>query len=88
MKRVFSAKLTTPNVSIPHPDDIRLSSFLAISCYVPVILQAACALAAFKYSARGGPCPEGPTLCVVQNANVLSCNSNYFGYSSKYIRVR
>ncbi|TAJ05910.1 hypothetical protein EG334_01430 [Pectobacterium versatile] len=25
------------------------------------------------------PCPKGPTQGVVQNAHVLSCNSNYLG---------
>ncbi|PWD73546.1 hypothetical protein D5072_08685 [Dickeya dianthicola] len=29
------------------------------------------------------PCPEGPTSCVVQHANVLSCNSNYFRHNVK-----
>ncbi|AUQ25265.1 hypothetical protein DFO54_107161 [Erwinia sp. AG740] len=27
------------------------------------------------------PCPKGPTRSVVQHASVLSCNSNYFGYT-------
>ncbi|RJL73892.1 hypothetical protein D5072_02000 [Dickeya dianthicola] len=29
------------------------------------------------------PCPDGPTRCVVQHSNVLSCNSNYFGYKMR-----
>ncbi|RYC38798.1 hypothetical protein CLR69_21265 [Pectobacterium zantedeschiae] len=37
-----------------------------------IIFQVACALATHKYSARRGPSPSGPTLYVVQNANVLS----------------
>ncbi|RYC42289.1 hypothetical protein CTN06_10805 [Pectobacterium zantedeschiae] len=35
---------------------------------MPVILQAACALASLKYSARRGPCPEGPLQAAFKSA--------------------
>ncbi|QHP53095.1 hypothetical protein EH203_03935 [Pectobacterium carotovorum subsp. carotovorum] len=36
-----------------------------------------------RYKAINEPCPNGPTHSVVQNANVLSRNSNYLGYRWK-----
>ncbi|RJL49420.1 hypothetical protein D5071_16650 [Pectobacterium carotovorum] len=36
--------------------------------HIPVILQVACALAAFKYSARLGPRPEGPLQAAFKSA--------------------
>ncbi|RYC48026.1 hypothetical protein DEH81_06645 [Pectobacterium zantedeschiae] len=36
--------------------------------FIPVILQVACALAAFKYSARRGPRPEGPLQAAFKSA--------------------
>ncbi|ARA77055.1 hypothetical protein B5S52_14630 [Pectobacterium brasiliense] len=35
---------------------------------IPVILQAACALAALKYSARRGPRPKGPLQAAFKSA--------------------
>ncbi|POD97867.1 hypothetical protein BV924_07670 [Pectobacterium odoriferum] len=36
--------------------------------FIPVILQVACALASFKYSARRGPRPKGPLLAAFKSA--------------------
>ncbi|GLY59379.1 hypothetical protein Pcaca05_02370 [Pectobacterium carotovorum subsp. carotovorum] len=33
-----------------------------------------------RYETHNEPRPRGPMLCIVQNVNVLSCNSNYLGY--------
>ncbi|RRO01908.1 hypothetical protein DMB83_011765 [Pectobacterium aquaticum] len=39
------------------------------------------------YKAINEPCPNGPTHSVVQNANVLSLNSNYLGILSCFMRL-
>ncbi|POD93018.1 hypothetical protein BV925_09160 [Pectobacterium odoriferum] len=36
--------------------------------FIPAILQVACALASFKYSARRGPRPKGPLLAAFKSA--------------------
>ncbi|RJL54322.1 hypothetical protein D5071_03000, partial [Pectobacterium carotovorum] len=43
-------------------------SIMSFFSTIPVILQAACALAALKYLARRGPRPKGPLLAAFKSA--------------------
>ncbi|POD90593.1 hypothetical protein BV921_20085 [Pectobacterium odoriferum] len=54
-------------------------------CIIPVILQAACVLATFKYSARRGPRPKGPLLAVFKSAPGRFVNR--INYLSKFIGI-